>query len=73
MDTEITLDLARQLRRARDAAELTQADAAALAGVTKARWSQMESGSVANINKLYAACNAIGAVLNASVEIPSED
>ena len=72
MDTEITLDLARQLRRARDAAGLTQADAAALAGVTRERWGQMERGSTSNINKLVAACDAIGAEFTASIGIPQE-
>ena len=52
---------------------MTQAQAAELAGVTRQRWGQMEAGSVSNLNKLHAACTAIGAVPNFSIGIPTEE
>lgn len=70
--TDIARTLGQQLRTAREAAGLTQSDAAALAGVTPGRWSQMESGSTSNLNKLHAACVAIGAVLDISVRTPRD-
>jgi len=73
MSTDLTTRLGQQLRTAREAAGLTQAEAAELAGVKKSRWSQMESGGVANLNTLLRACVAIGAVLDVAVRIPSED
>jgi DNA-binding XRE family transcriptional regulator len=72
MSTDITTRLGAELRRAREAAGLTQAEAAELAGVTPGRWSQMEGGATSNLNKLLAACVAIGAVLNIEVTTPKE-
>jgi DNA-binding XRE family transcriptional regulator len=73
MSTDITKRLGLQLREARETAGLTQTQAAELAGVKKSRWSQMESGGVANINTLLKACLAIGAVLDVDVRVPSEE
>ena len=69
--TDLAQLLGQQLRTAREAAGLTQKDAAEMAGVTKGRWSQMEGG-ISNINKLQDACKAIGAVLVVRVEVPAE-
>lgn len=71
--TAVALRLGLQLRAARLAAGLTQEEAADLAGVSGARWGQMERGSTSNINKLQAACVSIGALLIVCVKIPDED
>lgn len=73
MSTDLTTRLGQQLRTAREAAGLTQAEAAELAGVSKQRWSQMEAGSTSNLNKLVGACVAIGAELHIGIRIPSEE
>lgn len=73
MPSDITTQLGQQLQTAREAAGMTQAQAAELAGVTRQRWGQMEAGSVSNLNKLHAACTAIGAVPNFSIGIPTEE
>ena len=65
--------LGAQLRTARRTADLTQAQAAELAGVTRGRWAQMEAGSVSNLNRLLAACEVIGAELEVNVRVPSEE
>ena len=70
--TALCTQLGAQLRAARLLAELTQEQAADLAGVNHRRWSQMERGGVANINKLQAACAAIGAELTVIVSAPTE-
>ena len=72
MSTDLTTRLGQQLRTAREAAGLTQAEAAELAGVTRARWGQMEAGSTSNLNKLVAACIAIGAVFTVEISTPKE-
>lgn len=73
MPSSVATVLGQQLKSARLAAGLSRADAAGLAGVTETRWGQMERGSVSNLNKLQSACEAIGAVLKVSVEVPSEE
>ncbi len=61
--TKLTRRLGAHLKKVRKAKGLTQEQAAELLGVTRARWGQMETGSTSNLNKLHAACEAIGARL----------
>ena len=70
--TTLTKQLGRRLKFARLQKELTQKEAALLAGVSRERWGQMERGSVANLNKLAAACEAIGVVLTVDVVVPQQ-
>ena len=67
--TKLTRRLGARLREARQARGLTQAAAAKLAKITPQRWEQMENGSVSNLNRLHAACEAINASLIVDVQI----
>ena len=58
--TILTRRLGARLKKLRKAKGLTQTQAAELLGITKGRWSHMEHGHFTNLNKLQAACDAIG-------------
>lgn len=58
----VQCELGRRLRAAREAAKLTQEEAAAAAGIDYKRWQRLEQGAVnATVRTLTRAAEAVGA------------
>ena len=70
--TALCAQLGQQLRAARLLAGLTQAEAGAVYGVARERWSQYERGLCADVRTLQKAAQSIGARLVCHIEVDSD-
>jgi transcriptional regulator with XRE-family HTH domain len=69
MTPDIALQLGDQLRQLRLQQNLSQEEAAHLAGYSRERWSQLERGKCSHVGLLSEAARAIGAHLVCYVEM----